>query len=587
MENTELNKYNTFEVDMMNTGRLNNLFCGFAFFGYTLYSSGIMKIMTTRELLVFVGIVVISAIVGQFIIAPYTNRFIVKDISDGIEKNRGDGLTTEERTELLTDILNCPKKICLEVGLVMFGISIIPFLYLAFSLNISVRTGLYIFCCCAAGIYFSGIMALCYSENLCCKIATSLIEEGIDAKKIHEKRFFGTSTRHKAIFFSIFPILICAFLQSSILYMMLYDRWDAISITCHFGFILVFNCILVIIVSGHMQRTLTSNTFNIIEVLEKLIKNQEMELFLPTDLNTEISYNIFLIDEVITYLHDISRETVAAGKIIATASQQLSETANLSARTSISEATAIRQCLATMENAKNQHKRISAHIDLIQKSAALTKTSADTSSELLSSGLEKMSGITQSNLDTIYGIKDLSDKIESINEIVESIYAVAEHTKSIAFNAELKASIAGERGEKFHIVSTEILRLAADINSSIVEIKNRITDILHSCDNLIISSESGTQKTKEGTEFYTNLERNFRELRISSDITAESLRKIVDITDVQQEAFEQINSTLAEINSGFEQFSQASQRLSLETKALRETAVNLGFSAKNSNGGNK
>ena len=44
---TALGQY-TFEVDMMNTGRLNNLFCGFAFFGYTLYSSGIMKIMTTN-----------------------------------------------------------------------------------------------------------------------------------------------------------------------------------------------------------------------------------------------------------------------------------------------------------------------------------------------------------------------------------------------------------------------------------------------------------------------------------------------------------------------------------------------------------
>ena len=67
-----------------------------------------------------------------------------------------------------------------------------------------------------------------------------------------------------------------------------------------------------------------------------------------------------------------------------------------------------------------------------------------------------------------------------------------------------------------------------------------------------------------------------------------SLKDIyVEEKEPPQEAFEQINSTLAEINSGFEQFSQASQRLSLETKALRETAANLGFSAKNSNGGNK
>ncbi|MDO4506677.1 MAG: hypothetical protein Q4B64_06975, partial [Spirochaetales bacterium] len=87
--------------------------------------------------------------------------------------------------------------------------------------------------------------------------------------------------------------------------------------------------------------------------------------------------------------------------------------------------------------------------------------------------------------------------------------------------------------------------------------------------------------------FYLKLETNFKELCLSSDITAESLRKVVDITDIQQGAFEQINSILAEINVGFENFSQSSQRISQETKALNESAAELGYSNKMSNGGKK
>ena len=240
-----------------------------------------------------------------------------------------------------------------------------------------------------------------------------------------------------------------------------------------------------------------------------------------------------------------------------------------------------------MENAKNQHKKISSQINMIQKSASSTKNSADTSSNLLKAGIQKMSEITQSNLDTIYGIKELSERVDSICTVIDAIDAVAERTKTIAFNAELEASMVGEQGEKFHIVANEILRLAASIKTSNYEIRQKVTDILHSCDNLIISSESGTQKTREGSEFYLKLESNFRDLCLSSEITAESLRKVMDITDIQQGAFEQINSILAEINVGFENFSQNSQRISQKTKALNESAADLGYSNKMTNGGRK
>ena len=362
--------------------------------------------------------------------------------------------------------------------------------------------------------------------------------------------------------------------------MSVYDGWNIRQIMINFAFVLPVNAIVIYSIANHMQESFSLNTKKIIQVLELLTENHKADIFLPTDLSNEFSYSIYLIDELINYLRDISVDTALTGENIAESSQKLSLDANITAETSISEAAAIRQCLATMENAKQQHKDISSQIDLIQRSAYLTKNSADTSSTLLSSGIPKMAEITQSNLETIYGIKDLSDKIEAIHSVVNAIDSVAERTKTIAFNAELEASIAGEKGDKFHIVSNEILRLAASMKNSIFEIRQRLTDILHSCDNLIISSESGTQKTREGSEFYSKLEQHFKELCISSDITAESLKKTVDITDVQQSAFEQINTTLFEINSGFESFSQTSQRISIKTKSLRETAANLGFKSK-------
>lgn len=580
MENTDLFNNKTFEVELMDTGRWNNLFCGGFFFTYTLLSSGIFRMMDLGNLIFFTASVLAMSLIAQFIVAPRTNRILVKEMSDRLEKNKKGELSVNERTVLLKDLLECPKVICIEVVLVVLGASVIPFLILIFKFHISIRTIIYIITCCIAGLYTSGIQSFCYTETLCIKKATALVSQGINSETVHRDQFYGESTKNRILYFCILPTIIGALIQITFIYMSVYDGWNIRQTLMIFAFILPVNGIVIYSIANHMQKSFTQSTKKIIQILEILTENHKADLFLPTDLSNEFSYSIYLIDELINYLRDISVEAALTGENIAESSQKLSQDANITAETSISEAAAIRQCLATMENAKRQHKNISSHIDLIQRSAYLTKTSADTSSTLLSSGIQKMAEITQSNLETIYGIKDLSDKVEAIHSVVNAIDSVAERTKTIAFNAELEASIAGEKGDKFHIVSNEILRLAASMKNSIFEIRQRLTDILHSCDNLIISSESGTQKTREGSEFYSKLEQHFKELCISSDITAESLKKTVDITDVQQSAFEQINTTLSEINSGFENFSQASQKISVETKSLRETAANLGFKSK-------
>lgn len=586
MEGNFINRKKSFELEMMDTGRFKNLGCGAFFIIYTLYSSNIIRMMSRKELIVFILVILTFAIISQFLVAPYTNRILTKDISDRLAKNEQGQLTTDARTSLLKDLLSLPKSVCIEVILVILAASITPVIILLIKFHITMYIFLHIINCCICGLYISGATAFCYSETLCCKVATTLIEQGINKAAIHKDKFYGASAKKRIFYFTILPIIISSAAQCTILNASLFEGWKNSIAYRHIIFVITCNASISIAVGYYLHKILTVNTRNITIVLEKLTDHKN-NLFLPTDLNHELSYSIFLIDELINYLREISYEAATTGEDIFTSSQKLSKDANITAETSISEAAAIKQCLATMENAKNQHKKISSQINMIQKSASSTKNSADTSSNLLKAGIQKMSEITQSNLDTIYGIKELSERVDSICTVIDAIDAVAERTKTIAFNAELEASMVGEQGEKFHIVANEILRLAASIKTSNYEIRQKVTDILHSCDNLIISSESGTQKTREGSEFYLKLESNFRDLCLSSEITAESFRKVMDITDIQQGAFEQINSILAEINVGFENFSQNSQRISQETKALNESAADLGYSNKMTNGGRK
>ncbi|MCR5766123.1 MAG: chemotaxis protein, partial [Treponema sp.] len=167
------------------------------------------------------------------------------------------------------------------------------------------------------------------------------------------------------------------------------------------------------------------------------------------------------------------------------------------------------------------------------------------------------------------------DKIENIWDIVSIINSVADQAKIIAFNAELEASSAGEAGQNFHIVATEIRRLADGIIDGTKEIKEKISEIQQSSDHLILMSESGTEKVKEGCEKAKELEEKFSSIKMSAEVTADSSNEISSIISQQTVASEQILLALKQIAFGVENFSQATDRISESAENVRMIAEKL------------
>ena len=242
---------------------------------------------------------------------------------------------------------------------------------------------------------------------------------------------------------------------------------------------------------------------------------------------------------------------------------------------SLEQSTGVKEILATMEDNDAQTREILNRISEVTSIAGKTTTNVEIGFDTLRSNLEKMNEITEANVSTITGIKVLSEKIESIWEIVNIIKDISDQTRIIAFNAELEASGAGDAGKKFHIVANEIRRLASGITSSVVQIRERITEIQHSSDNLIITSESGTEKIREGCELTTNLEAKFADIKTSSEITSESAAEIQSIIQQQSSAFDQIVATIREIAAGIENFSASTNTVNTATDRLKVAADRL------------
>ncbi len=255
--------------------------------------------------------------------------------------------------------------------------------------------------------------------------------------------------------------------------------------------------------------------------------------------------------------------------------QNLVVAAKENAATSQDQSAAVKEIVATMEDNTDLSESISAKIKDV--SSVANKTSTDVADGVfeLTKNVEKLHEIFDANQHTINGIKALGEKIENIWDIVTLINSVADQAKIIAFNAELEASSAGEAGKNFHIVATEIRRLADGIIDGTKEIKERINEIQQSSDSLILASESGTEKINEGCESAKELENKFASIKNASEITATSADDITSIIQQQTVASEQILITLKQIAAGVENFTQATENISVAAQNVQEISEHL------------
>lgn len=258
-----------------------------------------------------------------------------------------------------------------------------------------------------------------------------------------------------------------------------------------------------------------------------------------------------------TVIGEFSGLLVNMKKVIAVLSgsiQNLSTSAQEIASTSNEQAAAVKEVLSTMEDVDKASRDILVKVEEVARIAGNTTQNVEQGFELIKTSLGKMEEIRTTNSDTISGIKALGERINSIWEIVNIINGIADQTKIIAFNAELEAAAAGDAGKNFQIVAGEIRRLADGTVNSTNEIKDKINEIQHASDKLIVASEDGTQRIAEGWQVSTNIRGIFEEVLSSSEISATSADEITRSTKMQVSSFEQIVLTLKQISEAIDSF---------------------------------
>lgn len=509
---------------------------------------------------------VVPMILGaEFLLSPFMNYLLLGKISHQLELFYENRLSEKEVMNLFTKLSKVPMIFGIEV--LCFFVSGALFVFSVYLLVIRMEMVTALLCflemfycsCLIGGVSFT------YTRALCKKDLLAVAAAGLDEKEVMKKKRFGGSLLTQVFLFVLLPVITTGLLALYVVWMAYYPLsseflWPnpSLQITrmisiCTLNFLAQTAFVWIL---DHQMNESNKVMMTTLEDLEDDLNSNKV---IDTDLHDELSYNQYLANMMLNYLKNILSETFKIGESIAGSAQELQAVSTETESTALEQSSATSEIVSTMEEANNLSKDIEEKIGEVSNIAVQTAEDVQALYEILEKNLQKMAQIQTANQETIEGINDVNEKMNSIWEIINIINSIADTTKIIAFNAELEATNVREKGRNFKNVANEIRRLANGTMDSTKEIKDIINDIQGATDKLKEYSAISTTQINNGMVLAHSLENSFTTINESASESAESSAEIKIKIEQETEAFKQILITLQQISKSIDSFSSSTQ----------------------------
>ncbi len=267
--------------------------------------------------------------------------------------------------------------------------------------------------------------------------------------------------------------------------------------------------------------------------------------------------------EVQRHLGGVLTELRSAGSSIGDALTQIASTSTGYQAGVAAQSTSLAQTASSTEELARSGRTISEHAAQVAEIARRTLTSAQEAQGRAGAFSESVERMQMGNAAIHQAVMELNGRVGQIGRIAEFIHNVADRSDVLALNAELEGVKAGEVGESFSLVASEMRRMAENVTRSTREIEQLLDQVREATRGAVSAVEGGVKLTESGGSL-------MHEVSIH-------LTLILQLAQKTTEAIEAISVSIQQQQSGTDQLAEAMVGLmgvTQQTKNATDTVLN-------------
>ena len=234
------------------------------------------------------------------------------------------------------------------------------------------------------------------------------------------------------------------------------------------------------------------------------------------------------------------------------------------------QAAAVQETVATVDELVQTAEQAVERAQSVATVAQESSEVAEQGNRALAESTDGMRHIRNQVAEMAQSILDLTNRAQSIGDVVTTVESIAAETHLLALNASIEAARAGEHGRGFAVVAAEVKALADQSRAATADVARIIAEIEQGTGAAVVATEEGTRSADNGAELIGEAKRTMSQLAQTIASSALAAEQIAGSSRQQAAATTQISEAMRNVDSVMEQNVSAARQSEQTARALSD-----------------